>query len=40
MRFEFGPLDDPDLASAEALQAIAYQLERIADALEEENDGY
>ena len=34
MRFEFGPTDDPDLAKAEALQAIAHDLNRIADAVE------
>lgn len=36
-RFEWEPLDDPDLATAEALQAISYDLERIADELEEMN---
>lgn len=37
MRLEFSPTEDgPDVASAEALQAIALELERIADALEEE----
>jgi hypothetical protein len=35
MRFEFAPTDGPDVASAEALQAIARQLERLADAVEE-----
>lgn len=37
MRFEYSPEDGPELASAEALQQIATQLERIAD--EMENDG-
>jgi hypothetical protein len=39
MRFEFAPLDDPDLATAEALQEIARQLERIADELEDDEPG-
>lgn len=35
-RPEFDPVTDgPDIASAEALQSIAIDLERIADALEE-----
>lgn len=34
-RFEFEPQEAPELASAEALQAIAYDLQRIADQLEE-----
>lgn len=37
MRFEFHPTDHPKLASAEALQEIAIQLERIADDLELED---
>ena len=35
MRFEFSPTDDPELAKAEALQAIAHDLNRIAEALED-----
>lgn len=35
MRFEFAPTDDPELAKAEALQSIAHDLNRIAEALEE-----
>jgi hypothetical protein len=35
-RFEWDPQEAPDLASAEALQSIAYDLQRIADAMEEE----
>lgn len=38
MRFEFGPTDGPDVATAEAAQAIARQLERIADAVEDEEE--
>lgn len=35
MRFEYPPEEaGPEMASAEALQQIAYQLERIADELE------
>jgi len=34
-RFEFAPTDHPELAQAEALQAIAHELERIADELED-----
>lgn len=36
MRFAYRPAEDgPDMASAEALQHIAVQLERIADDLED-----
>lgn len=35
MRFEFSPTDDPDLATAEALQSIAHDLNRIAEQLED-----
>lgn len=35
MRFEFAPTDNPDLATAEATQRVALQLERIADELED-----
>lgn len=38
MRWEFDPLDDPNLASAEALQQIAHDLNRIADAVEDPDD--
>jgi len=38
MRFEYDPEDGPDMATAEALQQIAVQLERIADASESDND--
>lgn len=37
-RFEFSPTDGPDVASAEALQSIAVQLERIADVMEDESE--
>lgn len=38
-RFEFDPTTDPPkMAQAEALQAIAYELERIADAMEDAED--
>lgn len=37
MRFEFTPEQDgPEMASAEALQQIARQLERIADEMEKQ----
>lgn len=35
MRFEFSPTDDPNLATAEALQSIARDLNRIAEELED-----
>lgn len=38
MRFQFAPTDGPDLASAEALQKIAIQHERIADEMEDPDD--
>lgn len=39
MRFRYAPVDDgPDMASAEALQQIAIQLERIADEMEDPDD--
>lgn len=37
-RFEWGPEDHPGMAQAEALQAIAHELERIADAMEDAED--
>ena len=39
MRFEFDPLEAPEIARAEALQQIALQLERIADAQEDDSEG-
>lgn len=40
MRFAYEPTEaGPDMASAEALQQIAIQLERIADELEGDNGG-
>lgn len=38
IRFEFSPTDGPDVSQAEALQQIAIQLERMADALEDEDE--
>ncbi|ELZ08512.1 hypothetical protein C479_14273 [Halovivax asiaticus JCM 14624] len=39
MRFTYDPgQDGPEMASAEAQQQIALQLERIADALEDDDD--
>lgn len=35
MRFEFAPTDHPEVAKAEALQSIAHDLNRIAEAAEE-----
>ena len=37
MRFEFDPVQDgPKMAAAEALQKMAFQLKRIADALDDQ----
>lgn len=34
-RFEFEPQEDPSVSAAESLRAIAYDLERIAEELED-----